>query len=453
MSEKLELAIVELIKKERFFAEMLLRMKRIPDYDMQTIGVIITPDGVQLRYNPAFIKDPIVAISQDLDRNGIGTAASILKHECEHIMWDHTDRRKVSEPDLFKEETYTNILDSIKATDTVSLLNMAEDLAINEHIPTMPKKFHLYDKEGQAVKKEDGSVFEADLCSVELLQKWFPDTKVERNQTTEYYYQILKQIKQKKNKDPNQNGKGQVMVTIDQHGKGDPDSENGQMDPEVAKQLAKQLVNEAFEATPGSERGKLPGHIVQLIKELNSKTHDWRKDLRQFKESCMAVIQEETRRRRNRRYGLLYPGRRSKPKMHLVTVIDSSGSVNDDAIVQIMSEIGAINKLGVDVTVVECDSMIRNVYSFDPKKKIDIKGRGGTAFSPAFDLVSSIEFKKEYGKPDGLIYLTDGENYDVKSLSKPKYRVLWALLPGCKVAYEWGGKTWIEVNNDKRKRA
>lgn len=451
MSEKIELALVELIKTHRFYAEVLLRMKKVADTSIPTIGVQISPDGITLLYNPhCFDQFELGKNLVSNDPKSIGSAAEVLKHECEHILRNHFERRKESEPDLFKDSKYndivSNILDTAKKTDTAMLLNVAEDLAINEMLPNLPDTIKLFDKTGKPVLDESGKPIEFATCKVIKLQAAFPKIKIERNQTTEYYYKLLKKIREQ-NDQPNQGQNGMVMLPFDSHEQlGDS---TDQLDPEIAKEITKQLINAALDAVPSNDRGNIPGHILEMIEKLNERTKDWRKELRQFKESCMSILQEETRRRRNRRYGLLYPGRRSKPKLHLVVAKDTSGSVPDEAESQFDAEISAMNKLGVDVTVIDCDSKIQQVYTFHKRKRKPTMGRGGTAFAPVFKHVAHKDFKKEYGKVDGIIYLTDGENFDINEVEKPKCKVLWALLPGCRVAYDWGQKTYIEISKRK----
>lgn len=132
------------------------------------------------------------------------------------------------------------------------------------------------------------------------------------------------------------------------------------------------------------------------------------------------------------------PGNRNHPKMHLAIGVDSSGSVWDELLAQGFAEIARIQACGVKVTVIECDTQVNQVYEFDPKKKISVKGRGGTLFKPVFDKCAELDV-------DGLIFFTDGGNFEGDELKKPKYQVLWALYEGCQSQYKWGSRTEIKV--------
>jgi predicted metal-dependent peptidase len=99
--------------------------------------------------------------------------------------------------------------------------------------------------------------------------------------------------------------------------------------------------------------------------------------------------------------------------------VDTSGSVSDKELAMFWTEMEAIHKCGVVVTVIEADSDVKNVYDFDPKKQPDFKGRGGTAYNPALE--KAIELKV-----DGIIYFGDMDAAD-KPID-PRKPFLWAIV-------------------------
>lgn len=429
MDNILENAIIYLIRQERFYAEMLHGMTKTFTTELETMGVSIDTKGVHLFINPYF-----------LNHLSVPEQAEVLKHECEHPFRGHFERERTLAPELYAEKKDVSILDRYKNMTTAYMLNVAEDMAINETLPNLPKKWNLFDKEGKVICDEAGKPVECAPCLVDDLVAQFPNEVVQRNQAMEYYYSFIKEKKEAghfngKNKD------GRIMLPMDLHDMLQDAMKD--IDPQFAKAIFQKLANEAKERTPG----RLPGHLEVLIDKLNRSTHDWKKDFRMFKAHCSTPEKKSTWKKRNRRYGLLYPGKKSKVKLHLVAAIDSSGSVNDKCLAQIMSELGRMKEVGVDITVIECDCTVNQIYSFEPTKVPKVKGRGGTAFAPVFNLVETKEFIKEYGEVDGLIYLTDGGNYDNPDIKQPAFPVLWALLPSCSSNYSWGRKTTIEVND------
>lgn len=438
MSKKLELALVELIRKDRFYAQLLMRMRREITTSIDSIGVRIDLTGITLMYNPVFFDQ--LEISSDPDKSG--SAAEVLKHECEHVLRGHADREVVLEPELRKPgAANTTIVDYLKKCDTKMMLNIAEDLEINESLPNLPDSLKVFNSDGTVkINPETGKEIEFILCKVKVFQATHPKMNIKNDQTMEYYYSILKKIKQEGNQ-ANKDSEGNAMAPIDDHSQ----LNEGELDSEIVKQLIKNLVNEAYESLDAESKSNLPSNILEHIKRINNKTKNWRKELKQFKDSCTSVLIEETRRRRNRRYGLLYPGRRSKPILHLVVGVDTSGSVDIKALEQVYNELDTMKKIGINITVIECDSAVQKVYEFNPKKPIEIIGRGGTSFEPVFDLVKTKEFKKKWGKVDGLVYFTDGEDFG-ELVKKPNFKVLWALYDKCDVRYAWGNKVLIDVN-------
>lgn len=430
MDELLENAIVYLIRNDRFYAEMVHRMKKKFTTDIDTLGVWVDMDGIHLKINPYLFK-----------QMSVPEQAECLKHECEHPMRNlihGSDREKSMCPDLYKDKK--TLIEKAKEMSLHYLLNIAEDTAINETLPNLPRKLKYYNKDGTPrIDPETGLQQVGSIITVESLREMFPDDTIENNQATEYYFSFIKQ-KRDEGKFKGADAEGIMYVTLDDHNV--LDEALKQIDPQFAKAVVNKIIQDAKEATPG----RIPGHMELAIEQLNKKVKDWRQDLQIFNAMCQNSEEECTFRRRNRRYGLLYPGKRVKVRAHLVTIIDSSASVNDKQLTQLASELVGIHACDVDITVIECDTKVNQIYKFDPNVPFKVKGRGGTAFRPAFEAVQNPGFIKDYGEVDGVIYLTDGGNYDHPDIEEPPFNVLWALLPGCDVSYDWGYKTWVEVS-------
>lgn len=434
--EVVEHAMMTLVEKEPFFAKLLMGMTRTITTDIPTAAVNVT-DTVNLYINPYFWNSLETVQEQ----------VAVLKHECYHVIGNHFSRAIDLEPDLFNNDDKT-VQERVQAMMDSQTINMAGDFAINEYLPNLPKKFKCFDKDGKVMRhpkkiKNDkgeeidnpdaGKIIQGKPCTVVNAKKQYPN--MEKLKNMEYYYSFLKDD-QNKNGDKNSQG-GQIMV-IDDHSMWT----EGAKDSEYVKETVKQVVNKAVEDSGGIGAGSIPDDVVIQIADLNRKTKDWRQELQRFVARTSEIIIESSRKRRNRRYGILFPGTKVFPKLHLAVAVDTSGSVRDEELEQFMCEIDKIVKQGAKVTVIECDANVNDIYEFDPRKPVDVKGRGGTRFIPAFDAAKKLEI-------DGLIYLTDGDNFEGDKLKKPNFPVLWALLPKCKVRYNWGSKTTVTVNNKK----
>lgn len=435
-------AIARLIHQEPFYANLIMNMTRNYTTDLPTVGVNVT-DTVNLHVNPYFWQS--LSIEEQVD---------ILKHECYHVLNNHIGRFKETEPELFDESKEEDMYTRLKAMVEFRAMNIAADAAINQFLPNIPKVMRFFDKEGKLVLQPDKMMNEKGE-EVDNPNKGQPLTgspitlenfreeyckKAEGKQAMEYYYELIQQDKQK---NP---GKYKTINVVQGAGRGMPIDDHSMWqksgaDPEYIKEKLKKLVNDAAEQTESRNAGSIPSDVAVLISALNHVPKDWRNDLQRFVARTSEIVIESSRKKRDRRYGLLYPGKLIYPKMHLAVAIDTSGSIQEEELSQFTAEIERISKCGVKITLIECDSVVHQVFEFDARKMKEIKflGRGGTAFQPSFDVAEKLEV-------DGLIYFTDGCNFD--TLTPPKrYQVMWALIKGYEKNFQhkFGHRTVIEV--------
>ena len=78
-----------------------------------------------------------------------------------------------------------------------------------------------------------------------------------------------------------------------------------------------------------------------------------------------------------------------------------------------------MKKTGAEVTIVECDTAISYIGKFDPKKDVEIHGRGGTEFQPVIDYYN--EHSREFSC---IFYFTDGECPAPENAPK---NILWVI--------------------------
>jgi predicted metal-dependent peptidase len=401
--------------------------------DIPTLGVNVT-DKVNLYVNPYFWDS--LSLKEQVD---------VLKHECYHVVNNHFVRFRDLEPQVF-DSNKKSFQEKIEAMEKASLCNQAADFAINEMLVNLPKQLKMFDKNGQVITypefstdengnkiphPEAGQPILGKPCLVDNLKVDLKNPNILNDQHLEYYYEILKQ-----NNEQNGGGNSSQMVLDDHSLWGE-----GTQDEEFINEKIKQTVSKAVEQSGGREAGKIPSDILSLIDALFHKAKDWKNDLQKFAAKTSEIVVETSRKCRNRRYGVIYPGSKVYPKLHLAVVIDTSGSITEDELTQFVAEIDRMTKNNVKVTVIECDAEVQNTYDFEKikcLKNLKLTGRGGTMFQPAFDKATSLDI-------DGLIYLTDGVNGDHSTLKKPKYPVMWAILKGYSKPYDWGFHTEIKV--------
>lgn len=378
MSDVLSKAIIRLFDEQRFHAELILQMDRIISNKIPTAGVCIK-DKIQLHVNPEFFEK----LSNE-------EQVAILKHECDHIFKDHIPRSKEAAPEVYAKNE--DVMDSAINQAKHMVVNIACDMAINDGIPNMPKE----------------AIFSKNF-------------NLESGQLMEWYLQKLKNHEKLKG-----------LNSYDGH---DLWSES-EGSKEELKEKIKQAINGA--AVKARAAGKMSSEDELIVDRINYKPKDWKSDLKRFAARSQQIKLDTSKKKRNRRYGIQYPGTIKEETLHIGVAIDTSGSISDEQLNQFMAEVGNIAKYAL-VTVVEADSEVKNSYTFDSRKSYAIKGRGGTAYQPAFDY-----FTKETDV-DGVIYFGDGDCFEEK-LIKPKYPVLWAMVGHQNPPASWGSLTRVNVN-------
>lgn len=168
------------------------------------------------------------------------------------------------------------------------------------------------------------------------------------------------------------------------------------------------LVKAATQSAMAKDKpGSIPNEIQRKIDDLLNPILPWDTILDRFLTDMVA--EDFSWRRPNRRFQPKHflPTRNSESLGHLIIAIDTSGSVSDKQMKEILSEITYIktkfnpNKL----TILDCDTEIHNIYEIGPNDSIgdlEFSGYGGTRCAPP------IEYAKKHNA-QALLYFTDGE--------------------------------------------
>jgi predicted metal-dependent peptidase len=370
---------------KQFYAHFLMRMNTVFTNKLPTAGVSIT-DKVNFYINPTFFN------SLDTEQQ-----KELVEHEVEHIVYKHPVRGK-------------DYIGGGYNSNTHKLYNISADAGINENKKALTKDFGVtFDRLNQELKK---------LGSKDKVGPELP---------SEAIYEILK-----RNQVEDDGSAG--MQTSDDHSTWGESTDN----KEVAEGIIKDLANKAQQATGV---GNMPSNMLSEIEGMNKNTVNWRRELRQFFVNSLKFDFERTRTRRNRRTGLLNPGRRKKPNLHVAVCVDSSGSVGDEEFGQFFGEIGAIADMGVEITVIDADCAVAAVYKYEKKKPVKRYGRGGTNYTPA------INKAKELGV-DGIIYFGDGDAADTPT--NPGCPFLWAIVGNSSAPGNFGRTIRVTVENGRR---
>ena len=288
--------------------------------------------------------------------------AGLIAHECWHVAFQHLARKGNRDPIIW---------------------NCAGDYVIN----------HMLTKAG-----------------FEIPTGGLLDQKYGDGWSTDSVYDDL--IKEKKDFDT-----GSLMLDLHEE---DGNREDGLARDSAVTDIIVRARTQA-QMSGGNAVGDIPDEILRIIDELLNPKLPWQVILNRFLDQ--RVREEYSWARKNRRYsGNTYmPSLHSYGLGHLTFAIDTSGSIDDEELQEMLSEIKGVQQTfnPESMTIIDCDSVIHQVHEIDQTTDIlalEFAGGGGTSFIPVLDYV-------EKHPTQALIYFTDlwGE----EELDPVNYPVLW----------------------------
>ncbi len=126
--------------------------------------------------------------------------------------------------------------------------------------------------------------------------------------------------------------------------------------------------------------------------------------------------------------GLIGAGRAKRSIGELVIVVDTSGSLGDDALQTILAEIAEIGRdVSLDsLTLLPHDHEVYAPVRIDAGDPVPSKlsGGGGTLFAPVLRWIED-----NAADAVGVVWITDGDAFDWSSCAAPSVPVLWGHIP------------------------
>ena len=340
-----------LLRDEPFFGAISRCINKTASTAIPTAGVKINKETQQFEmiYNPKFF----LGLTQ-VER------AAVLMHEFWHVVNEHVTGR-------------------LPAEGMTKMWNIATDLAINSHLPNIPK--------------------------IACIPTVGPFAKYPKGLSAEQYFEMLKEDEQF-NKPQPQDGEGDGSPdSFDDHSgwsenSGDIDNTTN----EIAKEALKEAMKKAAEeANRSNNWGSVPSDVRKQIMERLNPSVDWRKMLRYFIKTSKRCDKSSTVRRINKRFPRIHAGKKVNRIANIAISIDQSGSVNDEMLAMFFTELNELANLAT-FTVVPFDTRVEEslVYVWKKGKK-HVWERvmcGGTDFNAPTKYVNEGDF-------DGHIVLTD----------------------------------------------
>lgn len=355
---------------------------------------------------------------------------AIIIHELEHIIREHLS--EIAEG-MFQDKL---------------IANMAMDVSINQCITEeLPRQ----DEKGEK-------------CGVYIED--FPEMKLEKMQSSLYYYNKMKQAKEEKqaskgrgesskagpkgNKDGTSGCKGMdEWLDAQEQGKaGDwhslwKDLIDGMGDKE--KELFKKEMQETLRRVAEETqklKGDIPMHIGNAIKEdFGNKPPiiSWKTLFNRFVGSTLTTDIYQTRKRPNFRFEDA-PSNKYKNKVRIVVGCDSSGSVSDHELKEFFGQIKHMWKAGVKIDVSMWDAECEEATEYKGENNYRRTKCGGTMASCFIEYVNKNKTKKHW---TCAINLTDGF---IESEPIPcKIPMLWVITSGGNTEFKHHAKK-IRIN-------
>lgn len=358
----MEDAIIKLISdpNTEFFAHVLMQLRISVSTKVPTAGVTVTKSGVHMLVNPTFWAS-----------HTINDQCLLLIHEMAHVILGHLYDRG---------DNYAN--------SDKKLANIAMDAAIHEIVT------------GIKTSKGLGEM----VVTVERLRKELKNPNILSNETSEYYYNFLKQASNEM-----QEKIKKALETLDEHTF--MDGEGEEIDADFSRSLTGAILENAIRKTKEGA-GNVPHAAEITLNKLNKSKVNWRAVLRRYIGSNSDIDKRTSRNRRNRRINdINVAGTRKKFAPRIVLCVDTSGSMSGDPLEQVAAEMLAMTKMGYEIHVVEADCEVKRHYPFDKRKFTNFVGGGGTYYQSAIDFAVKL-------KPDVILFLGDMDSADIPSEPK-----------------------------------
>ena len=351
--------LIRLMWDEPFFAVILRGISKTKTDAIPTAGVSAAGGDIKFWWNPKFLAG--------LEPNQV---KGLLKHECYHLIFEHTTTRR-HEPHI--------------------IWNYATDLAINSIIneDELPEGGLIPGKKFKALTAEDiermGAEAAARYEKISAKIASFPKEKF-----SEWYFaELMKDpdVKEAIQSSEKMNGKsleqaladgdveidgdgnlvdkdGNPVTVVPGSGSGDAmDSHEGwgQLTDEqrelVKGQIAKALEDAVKQCDGSNSWGSISGSTQKKLRDMISKEIPWQSVLKQFCGMTRRADRASSIRRLNRKYPGIHPGSFRDYKANIAVYLDQSGSVSDSDLELLAGELNQLAKR-VEFTLFNFDTSV-----------------------------------------------------------------------------------------------
>lgn len=429
--------LIRLLWDEPFFSNVLRGIEKIKTDKIPTAGVSAQDGNVRFWWNPSFLA---------------GLSASevkgLLKHECYHLVFEHTTTRK-HEPHIIwnyaTDLAINSLIDedelpegglipgkAFKALTQEQISQMGEKAAdrynmVSAKIASFPKNKHSEWYFAELMKDPDvkEAIESGEKMGGKSLAQALADGDVEIDEDGNLV-------------DKNGNPITIVPGTSDEHG------EWGEGMTEEQRELVNGKIKQALEnAVKDCDNrnawGSVSGSIRGKLREMVSKDIPWQSVLKQFCGMSRRADRASSIRRINRKYAGIHPGQYRDYKANIAVYLDQSGSVSNSDLELLSGELSGLARR-VEFTLFNFDTSVDETSERTLKKgravKLERTRCGGTDFRCVQDHAN-----KNAGRFDGYLVLTDGYASDPGGANRLKRG--WVIVPTGKLAFSKSNRDFL----------
>ena len=396
------------------------------DHPVKTAGIGLINDKYKLFINENFWNDPV-------NMNG-QKRVFLLCHEVLHTIYNHPLYDKSVNRALFNESTdlYINsVLLRDMGINCIPGCDSTKDWE-NIHKPALDTLIADYEDGFISTDEFNQKYSQIPIRGIHPDDYDDPDITIENciNKGSFWIYEKLfkyKEEQKKKNDEEKEQLQNESLNTYINHDLPHPVNHDEWDDINNLSEGVKKFIQDQEEyliketlSELEKQQGNIPGYLKELLNKIinpGKPVFDYVGFIRKWA-STFGNYSDITRSR-------------SKPSLiidnaqrlkftygkHLFVPIDTSGSMDNDDLNEVITELAKIQKVTkMKITLCEVDSTIHNLIPIESLNDINdyvtkrgVSGRGGTDFSPV-----TKHLKESKEKYSGVIYLTDG------FLSKPK---------------------------------
>ena len=436
-------AINHIMVKHPFYGSIMMQQNIVEDYSCKTFWV----DGTSLGFNPNFA-----------DTLSFEEICGVLIHELYHLIFMHHCRMQYRKHELWNEAAdyaiNTMIIKMGFKLPSGALLDYKYDNKSAEEVYRL-RSIEEEDKQKEESKDDSNDDNSDDKGDDKPDDKGDDkgsdpndDSDEESDNDSDYNGSGDKESDKESDKDGNGSSNSDSDKESDKEGNGKGNS-NGEgkesnepvtfgevrkaKDPQKAEQNIKAQVRMAEVAA--KQAGCMPSDdILGKIKTSHETKYNWVALLNRFiTDVSNRDFSFDCPDYRFLGDGLVIPDAYNNAIGEIVFAIDTSGSISSKEVETFINEVRncldivAEGKPYPSFKVIYCDAVVQGVDIIeDNYSDLNVKGGGGTRFSPVFKYIQDHE---DDFNPDALFYITDGMCNDFGNII-PDYPVLWCVTSG-----------------------